>query len=157
MMRYIILVAGLCMTGVTVAASDAPVKNYYFGGGFGFNKVPGITDPKTELQLFGGYLPEDNYGLDPSIFTVGIEAGYMDTSDVDRDGWWVTPMVSAHVAPLTSLLVRAGAETGHDNGVVYGAGVSYQIERNMAVRLEYVEHPKAHSVQFNVIYRPWSY
>lgn len=154
-MRRLILIIGLCVTGLVHAASEAQVQKYYFGGGFGSNKVPEFTETKTELQLFAGYRPGESYGLDPSYFSVALEAGYMDTSDVDHDGWWVTPVLFARVGPLTELFVRAGGEVGHDNGIVYGAGAAYQIERNMEVRLEYVEHPKAHSLQLNVVYRPW--
>lgn len=155
MMRDFLLVVGLLAAG-TVSA-DSAVQDYYFGGGFGYNKVPDFDEAKTELQLFAGYRSADSYGLNPRYFSVAYEAGYMDTSDADRDGWWLTPVLFAHVAPLTDLFVRAGGEVGHDSGLVYGAGAAYQIERNMEVRLEYVEHPEAHSVQVNVVYRPWRF
>lgn len=154
-MRRLMLIFGLLVTGLVHAADDGAVQKYYLGGGFGYNKVPEFTDTKSELQLFAGYRMGNRYGLNPSYFSLAVEAGYMDTSDADRDGWWLTPVAFAHVGPLTDLFVRAGGEIGHDNGIVYGAGAAYQIERNMEVRLEYVEHPKAHSVQLNVVYHPW--
>lgn len=153
-MRALPVVVGL-MLAVTVHAAE--VQDYYFGGGFGYNKVPEFTDAKTELQLFAGYTTQESFGLNPRYFDIALEAGYMDTSDADHDGWWLTPVLLAHVGPLTDLFVRAGGESGHDSGVVYGGGIAYRLEQNMAVRLEYVEHPKAHSLQVNVVYRPWRF
>jgi opacity protein-like surface antigen len=155
-MRGVLLALALLATGTAVAGEAWSGQRLYLGGGFGNNKVPEFDEVKTGIQLFAGYNLADSYGLDASRFSVAVEAGYIDISDADHDGLWVTPVLSGHVAPQTELFIRAGGEAGDDSGLVYGGGVGYHIERNMAVRLEYVEHPDAHSLQFNLVYYPWS-
>ena len=89
-MRRLMLIIGFMVAGVAHAADDEHVQKFYFGGGFGYNKVPEFTDTKSELQLFAGYRMGNRFGLDPSYFSLALEAGYMDTSDADRDGWWLS-------------------------------------------------------------------
>lgn len=156
-MRGIFLIVTLLLTGQAMAQEPGALSRVYVGAGFGSNKVPEFDEPKTGIQAFGGYRIAGDFGLDPSRFSVAVEAGYMDTSDVDHDGFWVTPVLSARVAPLTELLVRAGGVTGHDDGLVYGIGAGYYIERNTAVRIEYVEHPEAYTLQLNVVVHPWAW
>lgn len=156
-MRGTIMTILLLMAGQAVAQEAGILPRLYFGAGFGSNKVPDYDTPKTGLQAFGGYLVGQRGGLESGRITMAVEAGYVDTSDADRDGFWVTPVVSAGVAPSLELMVRAGAMSGHDDGLVYGIGAGYHIERNTAVRIEYVEYPEAYAVQLNVLVFPWAW
>ncbi len=138
------------------AAEGIKLERLGFGGGFGSTTVPEFTETKTAIQLYASYRTDGMYGLGSDSVSLSAELGYIDVSDTPRDGFWLTPMISWHATDLLDLMFRAGLEYGDDIGAVYGVGVSHQLERNMAVRLEYVEHPYARTLQVNVIYYPWS-
>lgn len=146
----------LLVTQQAGAAEGIKLERLGFGGGFGSTMVPEFTEVKSAVQFYATYRTDGMYGLGSDSFSLNAELGYIDVSDTPRDGFWLTPVVAWHATDLIDLLFRAGLEYGDDIGAVYGAGVSYQLERNMAVRIEYVEHPYAKTVQLNVVYYPWS-
>jgi opacity protein-like surface antigen len=115
-----------------------------------------LTTVTTAVQIYATYRTDGLHGIAAENFGLSAELGYIDVGDTQRDGFWLTPMVAWHATDLIDILFRAGIEYGDDIGAVYGAGLSYQLERNMAVRLEYVEHPNASSMMMNVVYYPWS-
>ena len=157
MMRWWLLFLMSLLAGSASAQPLFSLERLYFGGGFGSSKVSDIDEVKTTVQGFAGYRLTGNYGLDPGRFRLAIEAGYQDTSDVSHDNGWVTPVVSYRISDSVGLLLRAGAEAGHDDGLIYGVGIDYRIERNMSTRLEYLERQEMRGVQFNVVYHPWSF
>jgi hypothetical protein len=155
-MRGVVFLLFLFSAGLVHAERGVELERLGFGGGFGSTTVPEFTEVKTAIQLYTSYRTDGMYGMSSERFSYSAELGYIDVSDTPRDGFWLTPLVAYHATDMIDLLFRAGLEYGDDIGAVYGAGISYQLERNMAVRLEYVEHPYAKTLQVNVIYYPWS-
>lgn len=147
----------LSLTQQAFAEGGIQLERLGFGGGFGAVTVPEFTETKSAIQLYATYRTDGMYGLGSDSYSLSAELGYIDVSDTPRDGFWLTPLVAWHATDLVDLLFRAGLEYGDDIGAVYGAGVSYQLERNMAIRLEYVMHPYANALQVNVVYYPWSW
>ncbi len=155
--RAIFLMWVLLLAQQAFAEDGIQLERLGFGGGFGSATVPEFTESKSVIQLYATYRTDGMYGLGSDNYSLSAELGYIDVSDTPRDGFWLTPLVAWHVTDLVDLLFRAGLEYGDDIGAVYGAGISYQLERNMAVRLEYVAHPYANVLQVNVVYYPWSW
>lgn len=154
-MRILMFMVVLCSAGSAVAEEVFSRERLYFGGGVGSNQVPQGGEAKSEVQLLAGYRLDSRQWLNPRRFGVSLEVGYMDTSDSDYDGGWITPVLSLGVAPHVDVLGRIGADVGVHPEPMAGIGISYAIERNMAVRLEYVKRSTLPSVQFNVVYSPW--
>lgn len=154
--RGIFLLLSLLLTHQVSAEDGIQLERLGFGGGFGSASVSEFTESKSVIQLYATYRTDGMYGMGSDSYSLSAELGYIDVSDTSRDGFWLTPMVAWHATDRIDMLFRAGLEYGDDLGVVFGAGVSYQLERNMAVRLELVEHPNASTFQVNVVYYPWS-
>lgn len=154
-MRGLLLLLVLCSAVPAVAEGIFSRERLYLGGGIGSNQLPQGGETKSEVQLLAGYRLGSLRGLDPQRFQLAVELGYMDTSDSNYDGGWITPVLSLGVAPQIDVLARMGADVGVHPDPMAGIGISYIIERNMAVRLEYVKRSTLPSVQFNVVYSPW--
>jgi predicted porin len=151
-MRWWVLLLAPLLVGSAGAEPLFKQERFYFGAGFGNTKVSGQVDNKTTIQGFAGYrmITQERWGL-------SLELGYQDTSDLPHDGGWLTPVLGYHVTDQVELLLRGGGEVGDDDGALWGAGVGYRLERNMDVRLEYVERTLLRGVQLNVVFHPWWY
>jgi len=148
-----------------VAAQGFDARRLFFGAGVSQNSVSG-ADHGTGIQLFGGYnFPE----LAPK-FSVDAEAGYMDTGkmrttacagpfcvsgDAKANGLWASGVARYMVAPNVELLGRAGFDFGDDDGPMFGIGAGFIVNKNLKLRLEFVERDTVSSLQFNVLFYPW--
>jgi hypothetical protein len=141
-------------------AAGFDTHNLYFGGGLSQNEVSGPgSDTGTGVQVFAGYeLLEmaKNFYLD-------VEAGYMQTGNMDitdgplaaddnAKGPWATAVARYTIAPQWEVLVRTGVDLGDDDGFMIGAGGGFIINKQMKVRLEYVERDHIESIQANFIF-----
>jgi hypothetical protein len=149
------LLLALCHAGSVGAEWAFSRERLYFGGGVGSSRIPEQGEPVSTVQLLAGYRLETPHRLDPSRFRSAVELGYLDTGDSSYDGGWATPVLSMRIDPHLDLLLRAGADFGVHPSLLGGLGISYTIERNMAVRLEYVKRSQTSTLQLNLVYAPW--
>lgn len=154
-MRGLVMLLALCSAGAALADGAFSRERIYLGGGVGSNQMPEGDETKSAVQLLAGYRLGSLQRLELQRFQLSLELGYMDTSDSDYDGGWITPVLSVGVAPQIAVLARAGADVGVHPDPMAGIGISYAIERNMEVRLEYVKRSKLPSLQLNLAYSPW--
>ena len=143
--------------GVTLQTSD-----FYLGGGLGFNSWQGARS--VGIQLLGGY--EFAGKLNGDISTA-IELGYMDTdkfetknlntgatntSDQEAKGVWLNLVWAYPIGSRVEGLWRVGVDFGDDDGLMAGAGMGYNFNRNWSLRTEYVIREAVDSFQFNLLY-----
>lgn len=159
MRKLTVLIMAMLLTGYVQAANK---NDIYFGGGLGLNSVDSLAfSDGIGYQIFGGYDLPVRMGKG----TLAIEAGYMDSGDIDYGvSWWGTPTIRAKglwgnavfSLPLQnklSLLARAGLDIGDDDGLMIGAGFGLKINNRMEIRGEYVMRDIVDSLQFNLIMR----
>ena len=133
-------------------------ERIYLGGGLNDNDLTGYSGA-TGFQLFAGYdLPVKITGA-----TVSVEVGYWDSGDFDTtvgpirvetsaNGLWANGVFSLHVNRTVDLLGRAGLDFGDDNGLMFGIGVGFKLNRQLQLRGEYVERDTVDSLQLNLVY-----
>jgi len=134
-------------------------KQFYIGGGIGFNSLPGAGSA-TGFQLMGGY--EFKTKLNDDI-TSALELGYMDTGNFDHinntgnfgdvSGVWVAMLESVPLSRKTDMLVRLGYDFGDDDGLLLGTGLQYKFNTKIAMRMEYVARQNVNSLQANVLFK----
>ena len=165
----VVLVALLHAFNVSAADESTSVidaKKFYFGGGLGFNSLSGIDlNDGQGLQIFAGYeLP-----VNMAEGTLSIEAGYMDSGDMDArvnipglgtsageadaEGLWVNAVVDFPLKDRLSVVGRVGLDLGDDDGLMLGGGLGFQINEKIDVRAEYVIRDHVDSLQFNLVIR----
>jgi hypothetical protein len=158
------IAVALVATGLSsvAAAQGFDNRRLFFGGGFAQNSVSNF-DNATGFQIFGGY----NFRELAPKFSVDAEAGYMDTGKFKRTlpiigavetkakGLWGSGVARYMVAPQWELLGRLGYDFGDDDGIMYGIGGGYIVNKNLKLRLEYVIRDTVDSLQFNVVFYPW--
>ncbi len=148
------------------AAQQFDQRRLFFGGGLSQNKISG-ADNGTGFQIFGGY----NFRELAPKFSIDAEAGYMDTGkmkttvtipgfgsvsvDAKAKGLWGAGVARYMVAPQWELLGRLGYDFGDDDGVMFGIGGGYIVNKNLKLRLEFVSRDTVDSLQFNVVFYPW--
>ena len=151
----------LVATGLSsvAAAQGFDNRRLYFGGGLAQNSVSNY-DNATGFQVFGGY----NFPALARNFYVDAEAGYMDTGNFKRTaptvenkakGVWGSGVARYMVAPQVELLGRLGYDFGDDDGVMFGIGAGYIVNKNLKLRGELVFRDTVDSLQFNVVFYPW--
>ena len=154
-----VIAVALVAAGLSSVASAQGFDNrrLFFGGGLAQNSVSNF-DNATGFQIFGGY----NFPELARKFSVDAEAGYMDTGKFKRGavetkakGLWGSGVARYMVAPQVELLGRLGYDFGDDNGLMYGIGAGYIVNKNLKLRLEYVIRDTVDSRQFNVVFYPW--
>jgi len=150
----------------TLAANGGSItlqtSSFYLGGGFGFNSHSGRSS--TGYQFLGGY--EFGGKLAGGIATA-VELGYMDTgtfeskdlrdgstngSNQEAEGFWLNAVWSYPISNRVEGLWRVGIDFGDDDGLMAGAGMGYNFNRNWALRSEYVVREAVNSFQFNLLY-----
>lgn len=154
----------MLVTGYSHAALD--MSKVYFGGGLGSNSVPG-SSAGMGFQFFGGYDLPVKLGKGQ----LSVEAGYMDTGDMDSSqtvpifpfptvtvstkasGLWATAVYSLPLQKNLNFVARSGLDIGDDDGLMFGAGVGYMLNRKMELRGEYVMRHKVDSLQVNFVMR----
>jgi opacity protein-like surface antigen len=147
------------------AAQGFDQKRLFFGGGLSSNSVSG-ADNATGFQLFGGY----NFGEFAPKFQFDAELGYMDsgkfkttvnvppfsvTSESSAKGLWATAVPRYMLTPQVELIGRLGYDFGDDDGLMFGLGAGYIVNKNLKLRVEYVIRDNIDSLQFNVVFYPW--
>lgn len=147
----------LCVFAPASWAEGFEWKDIYVGGGLGTAEVPPPGESASALQLFLGYPLPGALSLDPELYRVTLEAGYVDVSDARRDSYWVTPTVRRYLNSELDLVARLGVEAGHDTGLIGALGLAYKINRAFAVRLEYVERSHTPVLMINLVNRDTSF
>src|SRR5881394_3349338 len=155
-----VIAVALVAAGLSSVASAQKFDNrrLFFGGGFAQNSISNF-DNATGFQVFGGY----NFPELARKFSVDAEAGYMDTGNFKRTGptaekkakgVWGSGVARYMAAPQVELLGRLRYDFGDDDGVLYGIGAGYILNKNLKLRLEYVVRDSVDSFQFNVVFYP---
>ena len=158
------IAVALVATGLSsvAAAQGFDNRRLFFGGGLSQNSVSNF-DNATGFQIFGGY----NFPAIARNFYVDAEAGYMDTGKFKRtgcsgtfcnasaSGLWTSGVVRYLVAPNVELIGRAGLDFGDDDGLLFGIGAGYIVNKNLKLRLEFVARDNVDSLQFNAVFYPW--
>lgn len=145
------------------AASAADVKGMYFGAGINQNDLSGF-DKATGFQFFGGFglpvrLPDGKLSL---------EVGYWDSGDFENSitipffgtikvkdsasGLWATGVFTLPINKTVGVLGRIGLDFGDDDGLMFGVGVGFKIDRQMEIRGEFVSRDDIDSLQANFVY-----
>ncbi|MGD8348043.1 MAG: hypothetical protein PVI79_02350 [Gammaproteobacteria bacterium] len=121
------------------------------GAGISSNEVSNPDDDGTGFQFFGAYdLPQVNLveGVDSSV-----EFGFMDFGlDGDDTGIWGSYVVDGNFSGGFGWLAQAGLDIGDDNGLLFGAGLKFTLDKKSALRLEYVARDEVDSLQVNFLY-----
>ena len=154
-----VFVALAMLVHVEAQAEGVDAKQFFIGGGLGFNSLPGAGSA-TGFQLIGGY--EFKTKLNEDI-TSALELGYMDTGNFeninnttksdDVSGVWVAMLESVPLSRKTDMLVRLGFDFGDDDGLLLGTGLQYKFTTKIAMRMEYVARQHVNSLQANVLFK----
>ena len=166
MMTRGVFLSALMLISSSAAAQSGGItlqtSNFYLGGGLGFNSWQGARS--VGIQLLGGY--EFAGKLNGDISTA-IELGYMDTdkfetknlntgatntSDQEAKGVWLNLVWAYPIGSRVEGLWRVGVDFGDDDGLMAGAGMGYNFNRNWSLRTEYVMREAVDSFQFNLLY-----
>jgi hypothetical protein len=168
MKKIIALGLSILFTGTATqaASSGSDQDNIYFGGGLGSNSASGL-DSATGFQIFAGYKLDM---IKLSKIDSAVEVGYMDTGDMKikncsfggiplpscpsgkSTGLWATYVASYKFNKEVSGIARLGLDIGDDDGLMYGLGVGYKFDKQMALRGEYVKRQHVDSLQVNFVY-----
>lgn len=160
-----VLVALSSLVGLPAFAANnigIDSRALYLGAGLGINSVSG-SDNGTGFQFFAGYdLPVKAQPL-----RFAVEAGYMDTGNMNSTvntpfgsasasararGLWATGVAFLPVTNQIDLLARAGLDFGDDDGVMFGLGAGFNLDRRTQLRLEYVARDNVDSLQLNAAF-----
>jgi hypothetical protein len=166
MKRGLIFSSLMLISSAAVAANGGSItlqtSSFYLGGGLGFNSHSGLSS--VGYQFLGGY--EFAAKLNGDISSA-IELGYMDTDNFESNnfdtgvkdttrqeakGMWLNYVASYPIGNKVEGLARFGWDFGDDDGLMVGAGMAYNFNRNWALRSEYVVRQYTQSFQFNVLY-----
>ena len=169
-MNKIIMILSLMIAASQVSAKDATPKKptskgidskqIYFGAGLGLNDG-NFGDSAVGFQVFAGLpIPIEN-----KQFNLDVEVGYMDSGNFEKNlpvlgkasakanGLWGTAVVSIPMKDKVDVLARIGLDIGDDDGVMIGAGVGFEMNSNMDLRVEYVMRDTIDSFQVNLVIR----
>ena len=166
MKRGLILSILMLFSSTALAAQGGSItlqtSSFYLGGGLGFNGHRGGRS--VGYQILGGY--EFAARLNGDIATA-VELGYMDTdnfedktlpegtsstSTQEAKGVWLNAVFSYPMGNRVEGLWRVGLDFGDDDGIMAGAGMGYNFNRNWSLRSEYVVRESVDSFQFNLLY-----
>jgi len=167
MRKVIRLLAFACfalgVSGVE-AAQGLDSKKLFFGAGLSSNSMSG-TDSALGYQFFGGY----SFGEVQRRLNMDVEVGYMDTgnmkstvclplvgcvsAEAKAKGLWSTAVARYEISPKMELLGRLGYDFGDDDGLMFGVGLGFPMDKQLSLRGEIVERDHVESLQFNVVYR----
>lgn len=157
---------------VTGYSHAADTSKLYLGGGLGLNSLSGIdVSDGIGFQLFGGYQLPVKMGKG----SLAVEAGYMDTGNMEQSVSVVIPGLPPTVVTVTgeakatglwgnvvynlplqdkmNLVLRAGLDIGDDDGFMFGGGLGFNLSSKAEVRAEYVIRDHVDSLQVNLVMR----
>ena len=156
-MKKILFAAMLYAVSLNTLAGDL-----YAGGGLSSNSVDGYNGNATGFQFFLGY---DLKGVKLGKANVAVEVGYMDSGDFDdcyfvyrcasgsATGLWATGVVFVPVATQLDFIGRLGLDFGDDDGLMFGVGLGYAVDKKIQLRGEYVIREDIDSLQANIAVR----
>jgi len=160
MRKLSIIFIAMLITGTSYAVDNS--SKLYLGGGLGLYSVDSLAfSDGTGYQIFAGFDLPVKMGKGK----LSIEAGYMDSGDIDYGvGWWTVPVYRAKgiwstavfslpVQRKLNVLARAGLDVGDDDGLMIGAGLGFNISNKMEIRGEYVIRDIVNSLQLNFVMR----
>lgn len=110
-------------------------------------------DSATGFQFFGAYdLRKVNLmdGVNTSV-----EFGYMDygfDGNGNSGGVWATGVIDGAIKGNMSWLARLGFDFGDDDGFMFGAGIGFDMSKQVELRGEYVVRDNIDSLQLNLLY-----
>ncbi len=146
------------------AAQGFNNKNLYGGVGLSSNSVSG-SGQGLGFQFFGGY----TFGEVQPRLNVDVEVGYMDTGNMSKTvclpivgcvsadarakGLWAAGVARYSLSPSMELIGRVGNDFGDDDGLLFGVGLGFPINKQVSLRGEYVERQNVNSLQFNAVFR----
>ncbi len=153
--KSLFLVSALLVNSIylpVIAQDNEPLLDRnLFSIGFGISDNSAGKSDKIGYQFFVAYdLNQINLmnGVSSSV-----EFGIMDYGfSGDSTGIWGTYVVDGQISEQFHWLGRAGYDIGDDNGLMFGAGVGYQMNSRSQLRLEYVIRDDIDSLQFNFLY-----
>jgi hypothetical protein len=154
-MLKVIAVLSMVAFAPAMAAQPLQQEKFFFGAGGSINDISG-SDEGFGVQVFGGYA----FGEISSGILLDAEVGYMTTgdmevhgNDVEADGIWGAGVIRVPLSADVELLARAGIDFGDDDGVLFGGGIGFQLNKQTTVRAELVERDDVSSMQLNVVFR----
>ena len=157
MVKNSLIISALMLSFVNAAyaAEGQPLLDKHkisIAGGIANNSVGGNVDDELGVQFFGAY-DLNQVNLMESVKT-SVEVGYMDYGFHGKNsgGLWVNGVVNGPLSQPFGWLARLGLDLGDDSGLMFGAGISYSLDRRTALRGEYVIRDDIDSLQFNIIY-----
>lgn len=131
---------------LTLAQGGFDPNKLFFGAGISRNDASGLDDA-TGFQIFGGH----EFGPVAQNISVDAEAGHMDSGDMERcvtvpflgrecrggnaTGLWATGVGRLALNPQFDLIGRLGFDFGDDDGLMFGAGGGYNVNKQMQLRL----------------------
>ena len=173
MKKVLSLIIVLCSLPLVAMAAPAQ-EPLYFGAGLSRNTLSVSVPPfgsvdvsGTGYQFFGGY-DLSALGIKANNVKFAAEVGYMDsgtmkgnatvpffgsvTVEAKEKGLWATGVASYAATPQVDLLGRLGLDFGDDNGLMFGIGAGFSVNKQIQLRGEFVKRPDVDSIQFNVVF-----
>lgn len=164
MVKKIFIFGLMCVALQSVAKEESnkgiDTGQIYFGGGLGFNDA-NFGDNAIGFQIFAGMpLP-----VKTDVMNLSVEVGYMDSGNFEKNfplvgkvrtkanGLWGTAVANIPMNKQVDLIGRIGLDIGDDDGIMIGAGVGFDINRTMDLRVEYVIRDTIDSLQVNLVIR----
>ena len=146
---------------LTAVSANALAGDIYAGGGLSSNSLSGFGS-EIGYQFFLGY---DLKTVKLGKANLAVEVGYMDSGEFEQcipffgcasesvNGLWSTAVVSMPIAPQLDFLGRIGLDFGDDDGLMFGVGLGYALDKAMQLRGEYVIRDNIDSLQANIAVR----
>jgi hypothetical protein len=145
-MKKILFAAALAAASANAVAGDV-----YGGAGLSLNSASGYDDA-TGYQFFLGY---DLKGVKDSGDFDYEECfpGFCVSGSDSADGLWGTGVIFLPIAKQLDFIGRLGLDIGDDDGIMFGVGVGYAIDKKIQLRGEYVIREDIDSLQANLAFR----
>lgn len=149
------IAAAILMAATSFAASATEATPYYIGVDAGVSKLDHV-DNENSFGIFGGYKFTPNVAVEASFRKLGKFGIY--GVNVDTKQTAISVLGSAPVAANLSVYGRIGYNRleasargykEHDNKGVYGVGLSYDVAKNVAARVEW-QRPSSDSQNLSV-------
>ena len=174
MKTFKILAAAAAATAIALPMQFAQAQDVfdinavYVGGGLSSNSLSEF-DNAMGYQIFAG-IP---LAIDTGSVKSAVEVGYMDSGEfkynmcvtypfvgtvcedwkTEATGLWANYVASMDLANNVQGIGRVGLDFGDDDGLMYGIGAGYSINKQMDIRGEYVVRDNVNSLQANLVYR----
>lgn len=158
MRKTTLVIICLLVFPFAATAQEFNTDKIYYGGGLSSNDLSGFSS-EIGYQFFAGY------PLDVMMGTgkLSIEAGYMDAGDFsttilgipvtsEAKGFWGTAVGTWPISNELNAIGRVGLDVGDDDGLMFGGGLGYKLNKNVTLRGEFVVRDNVDSLQFNVVY-----